>query len=282
MTDTNWKPSLAIILKEEGGNDDDPRDPGGRTSRGIIQREWNTFRKTHPDRPGDVWKASDEDVALIYRTQYWEPYCDRLPAGVDLVFFNTCVNSGRQQAVKELQRAVGVKADGMMGMLTLDAVNSTSDIPGLIRRMCDARRAFYRALKTFPTFGKGWLARTDRVERSALRMASVAPAPAPMTATVANGHPAVDTKPAKPEVTVSAKAPTSDASAPAISPETSGAVAAGSGSVAGSLTQIQQQLSPFADTIHVIQYVLLALTVIGIAYMVYGIIKRNRVAQAIG
>ena len=36
--------SVALTLVSEGGNDDDPRDPGGRTSRGITQNEWNNWR----------------------------------------------------------------------------------------------------------------------------------------------------------------------------------------------------------------------------------------------
>src|SRR5581483_8514914 len=162
---------LAIIRKEEGGNDDDPHDHGGRTSRGITQREWDAYRATRPNLPADVWQAPNADIDAIYHDQYWAPYCDALPAGIDLVFFNTAVNSGRQQAVKELQRALGVEADGMLGMVTRQAVASYADIPGLIRKACALRRAYYRALAQFPRYGRGWLARTDRVEQSALLLA---------------------------------------------------------------------------------------------------------------
>lgn len=277
MADRNWKACLAIILKEEGGNDDDKRDPGGRTSRGIIQRVWDAYRKSHPGRPADVWKASDEDVAAIYKTQYWEPYCDRLPTGVDLVFFNTCVNSGRQQAIRELQRALGLTADGMMGIVTIQAAESCASPSKLIRDMCGQRRRFYRALKTFPVFGKGWLARTDRVESSALRMAS-----SDKVVATASAHPKINTLPDKPGVTVSAQAPVTDADAPAVSPETTGAASAGTGVVASTISQVQEQLQPFADTLRIIQYVLLGLTVLGVGYMVYGMLKRARIKKAMG
>src|SRR5512143_952107 len=173
MTAENFPACLKIILREEGGNDDDPRDPGGRTSRGIIQREWDIYRRTHPDRPKDVWQAPQADVEAIYKTQYWNPYCDDLPSGVDLVFFNASVNSGRQQAVKELQVALGVTADGMMGMETLGAAQMPQDFQALITKICEQRRAFYQRLRTFKTFGRGWMARTDRVEAAAKDMAPV-------------------------------------------------------------------------------------------------------------
>lgn len=279
MSAENWKPSLAIILKEEGGNDDDPRDPGGRTSRGIIQREWNVYRAKNPGRPADVWQASDDDVATIYHLQYWEPYCDQLPSGVDLAFFNRSVNSGLKQAVKELQRALGtVKDDGMMGMLTLNAVATCADTRLLVVNMCENARNFYRALSTFPTFGKGWLARTDRVEKSALAMVHESIAQATTTAAI---HPTIATQPAEPEVTVSPKASAEDQKTSTVPPESSGAIAAGSGTISATLSQIQTQLTPFADTLKAIQYVLIAVAVFGIIYTVYGIVKRNRVQAAV-
>jgi lysozyme family protein len=167
----NFQSSLAIILREEGGNDDDPRDHGGRTSRGIIQREWDTYRKTHTGRPADVWKAPQNDINAIYRDKYWNPYCDDLPAGIDLLFFNASVNSGRQPAVKELQRALGVQVDGMMGMVTINAATNYPDPQLLIHKVSDCRRAYYRALKQFSIYGRGWMARTDRVEAAAKEMA---------------------------------------------------------------------------------------------------------------
>lgn len=271
----NYPASLAIILKEEGGNDDDPRDPGGRTSRGIIQREWNVFRQTHQDRPQDVWQASNDDVATIYKDNYWNPYCDRMPAGVDLVFFNTAVNSGRQQAVKELQRALGQPADGMMGMITFNALDQAADVASVVKDMCERRRSFYRALKTFPTFGKGWLARTDRIEKSALAMALNSPG------NVVSAHPIVATVPS-PLVTISAKAAVADVDQPAISPEATGAASAGSGSLLGALDQIKDQLTPLGDTVVYVKYLLVAITIAGVIYMTYGIMKRNRVAAAVG
>jgi lysozyme family protein len=274
----NFSSCLAIILKEEGGSDDDPRDPGGRTSRGIIQREWNVYRQTHPNRPQDVWQASNEDVADIYCQQYWQPYCDKMPIGVDLVFFNTCVNSGRQQAVKELQRAVGVTADGMMGMMTFDALNSRHDTPSLIHNLCDQRRKFYKALKTFQTFGKGWLARTKRIEDTAVAMA----AHAGPSNVIVSEHPDVDTKPKQPEITVSPKAPTSQADKPTVSPETSGSATAGLGSLIAVINSIKDQLGNFTTLVPNIQYVLLALTIIGIGYTIYSTIKRNKINAVVG
>lgn len=57
----DFQKCLAVTLKFEGGNDDDPRDPGGRTSRGILQREYDRYRDARGLPRGDVWRAADVD-----------------------------------------------------------------------------------------------------------------------------------------------------------------------------------------------------------------------------
>jgi lysozyme family protein len=170
MTAANFSRCLANVLVDEGGNDDDPHDPGGRTSRGIIQREYNAYRARKDEPTHDVWTASDEEIADIYRTQYWEPWCDGMPSGVDYEFFDMAVNMGPVQAAKLLQRGLSVKADGHVGVVTMAAVKDANPIK-LIAAVSDARTAFYRSLRTFKYFGKGWLRRVSRVEGIALKMA---------------------------------------------------------------------------------------------------------------
>lgn len=173
--DNNFDKCLAFVLKEEGGNDDDPNDHGGRTSRGITQREWDKFRITHPDRPGDVWQASDEDIKTIYHDEYWLPECPKLDAGLDLEFFDFKINAGPKQAIKTLQRVLGVNVDGVWGSQTEGALPGKL-ISTLVSNYSDTRESFYRSLAQFSRFGKGWLGRNARCEHLALSMISVTPA----------------------------------------------------------------------------------------------------------
>lgn len=271
MTAENFPPSLKIILREEGGNDDDPRDPGGRTSRGIIQSEWNVYRRTHPGRPEDVWQAPQADVESIYRTQYWNPYCDELPSGVDLVFFNASVNSGRQQAVKELQRALGVGVDGMMGMETLGAAQMPQDYQALVHKMCEQRRAFYQRLKTFKTFGRGWMARTDRIEAAAKDMA---PAFDPTAVPVADMGSTV---------TLSAKrAMPEDVARSTIDVGPAAGGSAGSTFLGGLIDQIQgliDKLSPYQYTMQWIKIACLVLGFILACVGIYAWWKQRKAAE---
>ena len=161
---------LPYTLKEEGGNDDDPEDPGGRTSRGITQREYNVYRRLIGAPTKDVWVASDEEVAEIYCSQYWMPHCPALPAGVDYLCFDMNVNMGPHESTLLLQRAVGVEDDGHFGLLTLDAIVHCSPVR-LIAAVSDQKNAFYRKLPKFRRFGGGWLKRVKEVERDCNRMA---------------------------------------------------------------------------------------------------------------
>lgn len=271
MTASNFTTCLAIILREEGGNDDDPHDHGGRTSRGIVQREWDSFRKSHGGRPADVWKASDADIALIYKEQYWQPYCDDLPSGVDLCYFNASVNSGRTQATKELQRALGLKVDGMMGLITRQAVSDSDDIKALIKAMSDYRRKFYKALAQFSRYGRGWMARTDRVEALALDLAAKKPVAKRMV------------KIAEPEA--SPKSDPKSVAEPLVSKEASAATATSSALGGGIIDQIKEAAEPlsgFADTLAILKYILIAIAVVSFGLTIYAILHNRRTKEAIG
>lgn len=170
MVASNFQPSLQALLKSEGGNDDDPADHGGRTSRGVTQREWDAWLKLHPypDAPADVWKAPDAEIAALYEDHYWQPWCDKLPVGIDYLYFDMAVNAGPHRATKLLQRAIGVADDGIFGPITL--LSATKIDPKLlIVSYSEAKRKFYRSLRQ-PRFLRGWLNRCDQVEHTANTM----------------------------------------------------------------------------------------------------------------
>jgi len=167
MAASSYGEALARLLVHEGGNDDDPRDPGGRTSRGILQREWDVWRRSRPGLPADVWRAPQDQVEAIYRQKYWDALrCDDLPAGIDYAVFDYGVNSGIGRAAKVLQRLVATVVDGEVGPATIAAAKRAS-APQLIDAICDERLAFLQGLRTWPTFGKGWGRRVREVRTAA-------------------------------------------------------------------------------------------------------------------
>lgn len=64
--------ALAHILIHEGGKVDHPKDPGGRTNKGIAQRVYTAWRSKQNLPTRDVYLIDDTEVAAIYRVQYWE------------------------------------------------------------------------------------------------------------------------------------------------------------------------------------------------------------------
>jgi lysozyme family protein len=165
---SNFQRSLDAVLKSEGGNDDDPQDHGGRTSRGITQREYDAWRIEHHEPTGDVWQASQEEIADIYHDEYWNPFCDNFPIGVDYLYFDMAVNAGPHRAAVLLQRALGVTADGRIGPATRAAVQKASPA-ALIDNYTQQKIQFYRSLHQ-PRFLKGWLNRARDVRATAMSM----------------------------------------------------------------------------------------------------------------
>jgi lysozyme family protein len=162
---------VALTLGWEGENDDDPRDPSGRTSRGITQGEWDLWRQSHPGLPSDVWQAPQEQILAIYRQNYWNATaCGQLPAGVDYCVFDYGVNSGIGHASRVLQSLVGTAVDGEIGPQTIAATAQT-DAATLARTICDQRLAFLKSMQgAWPIFGSGWTKRVEGVRKQATAM----------------------------------------------------------------------------------------------------------------
>jgi len=169
----NFTASLKFVLQDEGGNDDDPADAGGRTSRGITQREYNAWCQLHNSPAGDVWQATDATVAAIYYQQYWLPYCDALPKGEDYIAFDMFVNMGQRQGIILLQRGLGVTADGALGVVTMAAAQA-ANVKDLIGKVSDLKVAFYKEIeREHPQdvkFDRGWMNRVANVKARALGM----------------------------------------------------------------------------------------------------------------
>jgi len=165
----NFHKAFNLVLKEEGGFVNNPKDPGGMTNLGVTKKSWEEWigRSATEQEIRDLVPAQ---VLPFYQEKYWNVCrCDKLQSGLDHLIFDIAVNSGTGRAAKFLQSAVGVDADGAIGPRTLASVKDFEPA-ALINKISDLREAFYRSLPTFPTFGRGWLARCEHVRSEALRM----------------------------------------------------------------------------------------------------------------
>lgn len=168
--DARFQRCLHIVLAWEGGYVDNPKDPGGATNLGITLKTLQDFRGKAVTK-ADVKALKLEEAAAIYRAHYWKLiHGDDLPPGVDLMLFDEAVNQGPGHAIQDLQHALGVSVDGAFGPVTLEHVEQSDDA-ALVHSLHDLRERFYRGLRTFPTFGKGWLNRLSDVTAKAVAFA---------------------------------------------------------------------------------------------------------------
>ncbi len=149
-----FEEAFARLIAHEGGYVDHPDDPGGATRFGVTER----VARAHGYR-GSMRDFPITEARRIYRALYWNAIkADQLPAAVRFHVFDAAVNSGVSQAAKWLQRAVGVRDDGVIGPATLSAAN-TFHGSALAARFTGSRLQFMTDLPTWSTFGRGWARR---------------------------------------------------------------------------------------------------------------------------
>lgn len=166
---------LERLFAHEGGYADRPleEDPGGATNFGITRATLQDYRGK-PTTKREVERLTRDEAARIYRERYWRPIKgDDLPRGVDYAVFDAAVHSGPRRAAEWLQEAVGAKADGVVGPVTLRLVHA-ADARAVIRKVTDLRLDFLRALDHADA-NAGWFTRVPQVRDAALADAGEEP-----------------------------------------------------------------------------------------------------------
>ena len=108
---------------------------------------------------GPMRQLPQAEAKRIYKTLYWDKVqADALPDKVRYAVFDAAVNSGPGQAVRWLQRALGVADDGRIGPITL-AYTRQADPEALARKMLAQRLRFMTNLTNWPSFSRGWARR---------------------------------------------------------------------------------------------------------------------------
>lgn len=256
--------AMAIELVFEGGKCDDPIDPGGRTNQGIIQREFSAYLRAKGQEPRDVYTMMPAERDEIYRHQYADRIkFDDLPPGVDLVILDGAINSGVGQSIKWVQRALGLTADGVMGVVTLEAIQNAPDHDVLIASICERRLLFLKGLKTFYHFGGGWTKRVSTLKKKgqAWAMGSVGPT----VVYIPDGS-------RKAKIAQAKQAP----------PRGPADAVASGGTVTTTLSTVQSTLAPmqgsaFAD--HIVMYIGIAAAVLTVFGILYGVYARRKKAE---
>ncbi|WP_198328652.1 glycoside hydrolase family 108 protein [Psychrobacter faecalis] len=142
------------LMLHEGGYVNHPSDPGGETMWGVTKRVARANGYNGPMRslPKSTAKAITE------KSYYKAVKGDQLDRLIAWQLTDAAYNHGNRQAVKFLQRAVGVTADGLIGPRTLAAV-AEMDKNDVVFLFLAERLEFFTNLRIWQTFGKGWARR---------------------------------------------------------------------------------------------------------------------------
>ena len=157
----SFEKAINFVLKWEGGYNNIPADPGGETN-------WGISKKAHPHL--DIKKLTKDQAKAIYQTDYWDKIRgDELPSyALALTLLDFAVNFGPGRAIQVLQKALGVKVDGVFGDETMKAIKASTDY-FVTNKINDYRLEFYvRQAGLFPTkkiFLLGWLRRLFDLQR---------------------------------------------------------------------------------------------------------------------
>lgn len=162
---SDYQRALKVTLQFEGGFVDDPDDRGGRTNYGVTQATYNNWRKSKGLEFRDVKLIERGEIEDVY-LRYWRACkAHTMSWPLSLAVFDIAVNSGPIRAVKILQQALGLKADGQYGPITTAAVARATPRE-TARRVCELREAFFRRLGAVPSqakFLRGWLNRVAKL-----------------------------------------------------------------------------------------------------------------------
>lgn len=169
-------PALKLVLRNEGGLSEDPKDPGGITNFGISLR----FLKTIPDERLKKYGIFDVEVneqtirdltvtiaSNIYEGEFWIPnrVAEIQNQKLANYVFDCIINPNPTQGIKFLQRAIwaadgflSCKDDGILGSKTLDLANKCD--PDFLQHAVRCERAHWYKAQKNPHFIAGWLRRT--------------------------------------------------------------------------------------------------------------------------
>lgn len=170
--------SFAALIGNEGRYTDNQADSGNWTGGRIgvgscIGTCWGVsapvlaaYLKREPTKE-EMENLSQDTAKTIAKANYWDVYsCDQLPPVVAFQVFDAAYNGGFP--AMWLQQAAGVRVDGKIGALTVQAVNST-DPDKIVMRFDAYRLRYMGGLASWPSFGRGW---ANRIADNLIRAAS--------------------------------------------------------------------------------------------------------------
>ncbi|NEQ76010.1 MAG: hypothetical protein F6K23_25025 [Okeania sp. SIO2C9] len=157
-----FETALAFTLYFEGGFSNHPADKGGRTYKGILQTEYNAYRRRRGLPTLDVTQMSDTELMEIYQSYWDNSKSATMHPALAVVMFDTAVNFGINNSVTFLQQALGLPQTGIFDADTRSALTEGNNRNTALQMINE--RIIYRYKRVQEdasqmAFFHGWLAR---------------------------------------------------------------------------------------------------------------------------
>lgn len=167
------------IMTCEAGLSDNPKDRGGRTVGGVIQRTYDAWRERHQLVTRPVDELTVLEARELYHDDFWVAVrAPELPARLALCLFDTAVNGNPSRAIILLQRVLvplvnlELAQDGVFGPKTKGALEGALAQYGeaeLVEAYLDRRLVYYERLvatdQSQAVFADGWRRRVAELRR---------------------------------------------------------------------------------------------------------------------
>jgi len=163
-----------FVLSWEGGFVNDPADKGGATNKGVTLA---TFRNVFGQQRTieDLKRISNTQWLEIFKKYYWDKWkADSIRSQAIANLLADWVWMSGTHGIKLPQKVLGVTQDGIVGNITIGAVNNYPRQKELFERLWEEREAFFRRIgtRTQAKYLKGWLNRLNSIQYYRLIMSN--------------------------------------------------------------------------------------------------------------
>ena len=148
----NFDQAFDRLIGQEGGysNRKPQDDPGGETNWGISKRSYPHL---------DIKNLTRSHAQVIYFKDFWEPLAKNgTHQAVLWQAFDFAVNAGIQTAIRKLQTAIGVAADGHWGPISASRL-AAMDVSDVVMLYTAEQLDYRRRLSNWLANSSGWAGR---------------------------------------------------------------------------------------------------------------------------
>lgn len=149
------------------GWSNDPDDPGGATMIDVTLKTYTCYRREKGisvTTEKELRAITFEEWKEILKSQFWDRWrADEIDsAGIAYILVDWIWASG-PKSIRSAQKIIGVKADGLVGPVTLKAINE-SDSSELFEKLYTARKEYYHNCRGAWKYLNGWMRRLNAIK----------------------------------------------------------------------------------------------------------------------